>query len=289
MSSSDSSLSNATPKPSEKDANGDKAPLGPLDGGQWRPVSPDELLKKNPAPDNDHNEADRPKVTLQRRQELEQHLKSSPTDDAAYLELAAIYRSENRPLEATRLLKQANQLFPENETIKWEWEEAILARSLQQFREVSDLASKLNSADADRELDRSRNNWACRRIDVCRARLERDPSLVHLHIPLAEAMYDAGLFDDAFSQAGEVLQNDEFSPAAHLLRGRCLLATGKDLQAMTELRAATSRRAVVSPPRIRVMGGKLLCDIATRLGLTLTLKQYQENLAKAESDLAAQS
>ncbi|WP_231742040.1 tetratricopeptide repeat protein [Stieleria varia] len=259
--------------------------LSPVDGGRWRPVSPDELLRKKPTNDDDRNaEVDRPKVTLQRRQELEQHLKSSPTDVKAFLELAGIYRSEQRPLEAKRLLTQAAQIFPDNETVKWELEEAILARSLQQLREVSDLVSRLKSADAERELDRSRSDWACRRIDVCRARLQRDPSLVHLHIALAEALYDAGIFEDAFERAGEVLDNDELSPTAHLLRGRCLLATGKDLQAMSELRAATMRRSVPSPARIRLIGAKLLCETAKRLGLDLTLKQYQQQLAKAEND-----
>lgn len=283
MTTSDSGISK-----SDTDTPEGEPSLGPMEGGRWRPVSPDELLKKPGTLDSDANNVDeRPKVQLERRQELEHLLKSNPTNQAAFLELAAIYRSENRPLEAKRLLTQAHQIFPTDETINWELEEAVLARSLQQFREVSEITSKLTSPDAHRELERSRSDWACRRMEVCRARLERHPSMVHLHVTLAEALYDTGDFDEAFESAGQVLDNDELSPTAHLLRGRCLLATGKDLQAMTELRAATSRRSVPAPARIRVIGGKLLCDVARRLGLTLTLKQYEANLAKAESDLAA--
>ena len=126
---------------------------------------------------------------MERRQELEQRLKASPTDRDAYLELAAIYRSEDRPQDAKRTLQQAIQIFPDDEKLLWELEEATLARSLQQFREVSDLASRLKTSEADRELKRSRHDWACRRIDVCRARLKRDPSKRQLRVVLGEAMY----------------------------------------------------------------------------------------------------
>ena len=287
MSTSDSADSKIDADPPAKGGSSESS-LGPMDGGQWRPVTPDELLRKQPESKDTGAHDERPKVQLQRRQELEQHLKGSPTDQDAYLELAAIYRSESRPLEAKRLLIQANKLFPNDERITWEMEEAVLASSLQTYREVSELATKLSSPDVHRELERSESDWACRRIDVCRSRLERDPSLVHLRVTLAEAMYDAGLFDEAIEQAGEVLDNDELSPMAHLLRGRCLLATGKDLQAMSELRAATMRRSVPSSARVRVVGGRLLVELASRLGLELTLKQYRAKLAQAESDLAAE-
>src|SRR6056297_1128963 len=175
--------------------------LGPLEGGRWRPVSPDELLRKEAAPGKDESadreRSPRPAVQLQRRQELEHKLKTNPTDLDGFLELAAIYRHEHRPLEAKRLLSQAAEIFPEDEQVRFQLEEAILARSWQQFREVTDLAQRLNTAEAHREWERSRSDWACRRIDVCQARLQRDPSQVGLRLTLAEARFDAELFEDA--------------------------------------------------------------------------------------------
>ena len=260
--------------------------LSPLEGGRWRPVSPEELLRKNVPEPSTPDQQERQKVQLERRQELQHKLKANPTDLDGFLELAAIYRQEQRPLEAKRLLKQALQIFPEEEEVRFQHEEAILARSLQQFREVSDLAARLNTPEADRELERSRSDWACRRIDVCRARLERDASQIALRMALAEAKYDAELFDDSFEDAGRLLELDEFSPNAHFLRARCLLALGKDLPAMQELRAVALRRSVVAPERLRLASLRLLCDLSEKLSLEATGNQYREHLRRLERTTA---
>lgn len=147
--------------------------LNPMEGGRWRPVRPEELLRKNVAVEpigEESTDQSRPKVRLERRQELEHHLKSSPTDLDAFMELGRIYRSEDRPLDARRVFQQALQIFPEEQELLWEYEEATLARSLQQLREVTELARRLDTAETERELKRSQNDWACRRMDVCRAR-----------------------------------------------------------------------------------------------------------------------
>ncbi|WP_436714792.1 hypothetical protein U8335_18115 [Roseiconus lacunae] len=266
--------------------------LSPLEGGRWRPVSPDELLRRNTAssdPENDEaSQQNQQGVRLQRRQELEHKLKANPTDLEGYLELAAIYRDEHRPIEAKRLLQQAKQIFPDDEQITWELEEAVLARSLQQLREVSDLAKRVNSADADRELERSRSDWAHRRMEVCRARLERDPSQVNYRLLLAEAKFDAELFDDAFDDAGRLVELDEYSAAAHFLRARCLLSNGKDLEAMKELRAVALRRAVVAPPALRRTALRHLVELSEKLSLPSTGKLYREQLHHVEQAIAAE-
>jgi tetratricopeptide (TPR) repeat protein len=272
---------------SQPDLTQGNSDLSPIDGGQWRPVRPEELLLKNQPAEGDDDRTEPPaKVTLERRQELEQHLKASPTDRDAYLELAAIYRDQHRPQDARRTLEQASQIFPDDEKLLWELEEATLARSLQQFREVSDLASRLKTSEADRELQRSRHDWACRRIDVCRARLKRDPSRQQLRVVLGEAMYDAQMYEEALAEMTTAANIDEYAPQAHLIRGRCLLALGKDLEAMSALRAATLRRAVPAPLRIKIAGLKLLCETAQRLGVDLTLQRYRQQLQVAEQELA---
>ena len=261
--------------------------LSPLDGGRWRPVSPGELLRKqvvDPNQDLDEDQQEqRRTVQLERRQELEHKLKANPTDLDGFLELAAIYRSEQRPLEAKRLLQQATQIFPDDERVLYQLEEAILARSLQQYREVSDLASRLKTPEADRELERSRGDWAMRRIEVCRARLARDPSQIQLRLAMADAKFDAEMFEESFADAGHLLELDEFSPQAHFLRARCLLALGKDLPAMKELRAGALRRSVVAPESLRHASLKLLCDLADKLSLPATGQQYHAHLKRLQA------
>ena len=261
--------------------------LSPLEGGRWRPVSPDELLmKKGPDVSDDPEEQEkRVEIQLERRQALEHKLKSNPTDLDGFLELAAIYRAEERPLEAKRLLKQAAQIFPDDQEVRFQFEEAVLARSLQQLREVSELAKRLNTAEADRELSRSRHDWACRRIDVCHARLQRDPSQLGLRLALAEAKFDAELFEDAFAEAGRLLNEDEYSPQAHLIRARCYLALSKDMAAMKELRAVAMRRAVVAPAKLRLASLRLLCELAEKMSLAETGKHYRQLMEQIESGL----
>lgn len=266
--------------------------LSPMEGGPWRPVKPEELLRRNPGGEDasgfNETETDEPckKVRLERRQELEHHLKQSPTDLDAYLELGRIYRSEDRPADTRRILQQATEIFPNEESIRWELEEAILARSLQQLRDVSELAAKLDTAETEHELERSKADWAARRIEVCKARLERMPEKNHLRVSLAEAYFDAGDFEDALTELDPTLKDDELAPSAYLLRGRCLLELGKDVDAMKSLRASALRRAVVAPLPIRIQALRLLCHAAERLGVLLTLEKYQQHLQHCEQELA---
>ena len=287
-------MSSADKEPSIPETAEAVRELNPMEGGRWRPVRPEELLRKNVPPPVELDapevkEQPKPKLRLERKQELEHHLKESPTDLEAFLELGRIYRNENRPLDARRILQQAIQIFPDETELIWEHEEAVLARSLQQLREVTELSQKLNTAETDRELKRSQNDWACRRMDVCLARLSRDPSLVHLRVALGEAMYDAGMYEGAIDELDFVLDNDDLSPAAYLIRGRCLLAMGRDVEAMTSLRAAALRRSVVAPVRTRIIALRLLCETAERLGVGLTLAHYRQHLQQAENELAQQT
>jgi tetratricopeptide (TPR) repeat protein len=276
----------------------DSAEPNPLQGGRWRPVRPEELLRKNipereaevePSSDPPSAPPPPPKVRLERRQELEHHLKSSPTDLNAFMELGRIYRSENRPMDARRVFQQALQIYPEEKELLWEYEEAVLARSLQQLREVSELSARLDTIETERELKRSKNDWACRRMDVCRARLARDSSQHHLRVTLAEAMTDAGMFEGAIDELDPVLDIDDLSANAFLIRGRCLLAMGKDVEAMAAFRASALRRAVVAPLKTRVIALRLLCETAERLGVALTLANYRKHLQQAEQETAQQT
>jgi len=284
-------MSSAEKDSTTPDGGAPRSELSPMDGGPWRPVKPEELLRRDGMAGQDNTlesttAPEVPKVRLERRQQLEHHLKESPTDLNGYLELGRIYREENRPADARRILQQATEIVPDEDELKWELEEAILARSLQQLREVSELAERLDTVETERELERCQADWAARRMEVCHARLRRDPSKKHLRVSLAEALYDAGEFRDALEAIDEVIQDDEFSPIAYLLRGRCLLELGKDVEAMASLRASALRRAVVAPLPIRVMALRLLCDVAERMGVPLTLAKYRQHLQQSEQELA---
>lgn len=266
-----------------------------LQQGHWKLVKPNELLRSSTdtpkdAPEKTEEPAEKaPRVERSRRQELEHHLKTSPTDLDAFMELGRIYRSEHRPIDARRVLEQALEIFPDDLEVRWEYEEAVLARSLQQLREVAALSGKMNNPETERELKRCQDDWAHRRVEICRARLNRDSSLIHLRIILAEGLHDAGMHQSAIDELEPVLSSDELSPTAYLIQGQCLLSLGKDLEAMSAFRAASMRRSIVAPVRLRIAALRLLCSTAEKLGVTLTLGQYQQHLQLAEQELAKHS
>lgn len=239
----------------------------------------------NPSRDS-RGEATPPKVKLHRRQELEQLVREHALDIDLYLELAALHRAEDRPLEARRLLQQALQLNKDDPRVLWEFEEATLARSLQQYREVSDLAARLKTPEVDRELKRSQTDWANRRLEVCRARLARDPSKHSLRLVVAEALYDLGMLKEACEELQACLEIDALAASANLIRGKCLLELSDDLGALSAFRAVALRRAVPAPAKLRATALRLAVDTAARHNLTLSVERYRHALENAEHDLA---
>lgn len=275
----------STPEPSTDASK--RPPLSPLEGGAWRPVQPHELLKKGPVSENEQVER-KPAATLERRQELERFIRNRPADIDAYLELAAIYRGQGRAVEAARVLKVAQEVEPGHSEVLWQLEEASLARALQQLKDVRDVAQRLNTPEATRELERAQTDWACRRAEVCRARIERDPSAAHLRVVLAEALRDLGDYAEAIASAEHALHCDSESPLAHWIIGQCHNALGNTLQALSAWRHVALRRAVPAPAKLRVAALKAACEQAERLGLSASLSLYQQALHLAEQDATQQ-
>lgn len=220
-----------------------------------------------------------------RRQQLEQRIREHTVEVDLYLELAAIYRAEDRPLEAKRVLNQAMQLN-DDPRVLWHYEEAVLARSLQQLREVTQLAARLNTPEVQRELERAQTDWANRRLEVCRARLVREPDKHQYRLVMAEAYADLGLHEQACEALTPCFEFDAYAPAARLMQGKCLSALADDLGALAAYRAAALRRTLHVPPKIRIAAMRAACEIAHRLGLTLSLQRYHHALEIAEAELA---
>lgn len=267
----------------------ERPPLSPLEGGRWRPVRPEELLRRDDSADPNPTSAPATAPSLERRQELERYLRDRPADVDAYLELAAIYREAGRSVEATRVLKQALESEPGEPRVLWQLEETSLARALQQLHDVRQVAQRLHTPEAERELERAQTDWACRRAEVCRARLARDPSQDHLRVVLAEALRDLGRNEEAIEALGPALQVDREAPLAYLILGHCLQANGQDLEALAAWRAAALRRAVPAPTRIRVPALQAAVDVAERLGLSGTLPLYHQALRQAQADAEAET
>ncbi len=228
-----------------------------------------------------------PVVSLQRQQELERYLKPRPADVEAYLELADLYRQQGHPLEARRTLKKGLEVQPDDPRLLWQFEEACLAQSLHQLREVTELTRRLGTGEAQRELERSRADWACRRVDVCRARLKRDPQNMQLRVVLAEALKDMGLFQEAIEATEGLVGHETLAPTACLISGQCYQALGEPMKALPLYRAAALRRAAPAPARIRALAMRSAMELAEQQGLPHSLQRYERFLKLAEAELQA--
>lgn len=249
------------------------------------PTNPPPVPESSAGPESSavHDDAAAAEVH-RRRQELEQKLKLCPTDRDSFLELASLYRNDGLPLHATRVLKQAHELFPDDQTVLWEWEEAQLARSLQQLGVMRQMAEETRSAALLQDVERSEVDWANCRFRICSARLQRTPDQPFLRLVLGEALYDLERYDDAIAELEPLADSDKHSPAAFLLMGRCHLVSSRDADAMRCLRQASMRRGVVGSPKIRIAALKLLIDLADRHGLTATTPIYQQLLQSLQTD-----
>lgn len=216
-----------------------------------------------------------------RRQALERRLKDARTDREAYFELGTIYRGESRPMQAAKILKQGCEVFPDDLSLLWEYEEAQLARSIQQLSEVREMAAKAKNAAFDQDLDRCSTDWANCRVKVCRARIQRDPTLQNFRLVLGEALYDLERLAEAISELEPLLDNDHHSSAAAYWIGKCHLGLGRDIESMHWFRIASMRRSVTAPTRVRVASLRMLIDLADRHGVTATHELYKSTLASA--------
>lgn len=214
-----------------------------------------------------------------RRQSLERRLKDARTDREAYFELATIYRSEGRSMQASKILKQGCEVFPDDLDLLWEYEESQLARSIQQLMEVREMAAKAKNAAFDKDVERCSTDWAHCRVKVCRARLARNLEMQHLRLVLGEALYDLDKPADAINELDPLMQNDNHSSAAAYWIGKCHLVSGSDIEAMHWFRIASLRRSVTSPPKVQMAALKILVDLADRHGVAATHELYKSTLA----------
>lgn len=260
------------------------APPGGPAAAAWRPLAPDDLLLRAPAAETPAAEPPKPAVSLERRQELERIVRDAPAGIDAYLELAEIYRGDGRLYEAQRVLERGTAVVPDHPRLLWQLEEVVLGRVLRRLREAKERLEASPSDAARLELQRCQTEWACRRADVCRRRLARDPDNRRLSLVLGEALRDNGRFEEALQAVEPALASDSEAPAAHLIRGQCLVQMRRELEALAALRAAALRRATPAPRRIRVTALRIAATVSARLGLWATAERYLRGILQTEPD-----
>jgi tetratricopeptide (TPR) repeat protein len=249
---------------------------GPLGGGPWRVVAPDELLIRNPPAEelDDEQQGRRAAVTLERKQELEVLLRNGSADPEPYLELAQIYRSEDRLPQAIKTLERGLSIAPKDGKILWELEELRLNRSLARLQEAMRAAKSRGTPETLAERDRCQVEWANRRIEVCRARLERKPNDHTLRVTMATALRSLGQSKEAIEALQPAIDDPKAGPRAALVRGQCCEDLGEPLLALAAYRAAGLRRSIPIAADVRKQALAQAASLACRLGLHRSANRY---------------
>ena len=234
----------------------------------------DDLKKKNPPPFDREEAPAKPIVTLQRYQELEQHLRNSPADGDAYLELNRIYMDQGRYFDAKRVLDKAMEHLSDDPRIVFAWEEMQVARS-RQLLDAAEEQLKKDKTQASRDnRDRCAIDLANVRIHVCTARMKRDPNDHELVLPLAASLRQLGRHQEAIDALKSKKDFPEIRARVCLQLGMALMQTEKPLEALSAFRQAALYRAPPPPEKIRDKALELAAELAEKLGLLDSARRY---------------
>lgn len=234
----------------------------------------DDLKKKNPPPIDREEVPAKPIVTLQRYQELEQHLRNSPADGDAYLELNRIYMEQGRYFDAKRVLDKAMEHLSDDPRIVYEWEEMQVARSRQLLDTAEDQLKKDKSQANRDNRDRCAIDLANVRIHVCTARMKRDPNDHELVLPLSASLRQLGRHQEAIDALKSKKDIPDIRARVCLQLGMALMQTDKPLEALAAFRQAALYRSPPPPEKIRDKALELATEVAEKLGLLDSARRY---------------
>jgi tetratricopeptide (TPR) repeat protein len=200
------------------------------------------------------------RIALLEYQELEQLIRSSPADPLPYLQLAKIYRSQNRWKDVLRVLNAGVQFNPECEDLVETRENWILESSKQMYDEASREYANQPSKEAELHRLGCLTKLANDQLQLCRNRLIRHPDQLALELGWGEALMILGKYNEAIEHLGRAAAIPTLRAEASLKLGRCRQALGQTLEALSSYRIAAFFREP-APPR-QVMLDSLMAGLA---------------------------
>ena len=178
------------------------------------------------------------RIALLEYQELEQLIKSSPADPLPYLQLAKIYRSQNRWKDTLRVLNAGVQFNPECESLVETRENWILESAKQMYEEASREYANQPSKEAELHRLGCLTKLANDQMQLCRSRLERHPDQLILELGWGEALMILGQYNEAIVHLERAITVPSLRAEASLKLGRCQQALGQVLEALSRFRIA---------------------------------------------------
>lgn len=250
-------------------------------GIPMQPLTPEDLLIRqtpvestNWGPSVESDVGNSGPVPLLRFQELELTIRNNPINPDPYLELARIYLKDRRWHDAKRVLDRAFQQFSENDEVVSLREDAQLARSLELFNEYEAAYNSEPSILTQEPLQKSKIELNSLRERICRARLERYPDRVELHIPLALALENLGSIDEAIKCLRLAMATPSLRATAGLQLGYVYTRARRIPEALASFRRAALFRIPPAPPEIKKEALMAAADLAQRHHLIDSARRY---------------
>lgn len=219
-------------------------------------------------------EDSKPRISLERFQELEQCIRNAPVDPEPYLELAGIYLTQQRWRDARRVLDSGVNHNPDNEQLLILREEASLLMSRQQLEGAKQALKARKTPENEKFLEQAELDLANLRLRICEERMARHPEQVELVLPCAIALRQLGRMSEAVQKLKIIENVPEMRARACLQMGMCYQQMGRVLESLSAYRKAATYRAPPPPIEVRARGLELAADLALQHGLVHAARQY---------------
>ena len=218
--------------------------------------------------------ADR-RISLSRRQSLEQAVHNNPVNAVVYLELADLHLDEGREFDAERVLTKALTNVVEDKLLVLEkLEDVKMLRSRQRLTLAEELAEKEKTENAIKELERTRLAHDRLEFEICSARCERDPNNVSLRYELGVRLKRTGDYQQALEHLREVLDDPQLRPRAHLETGDCLGFIEEYPKALQSYRFAADAATELQQPEIEKLALYRAGTMAKNIRLVTSAERY---------------
>ncbi|MBX3421895.1 MAG: tetratricopeptide repeat protein [Pirellulaceae bacterium] len=239
-----------------------------------QPLNPKDLLTRLTVEDESSTPGAPRTVLPTRFQELERQLQDVPLTVAPYLELAEIYLTASRWLDARRVLEKAVARFPDDPQANFLHEESQLARSAELLQAAQREYDAEPTVLTQNQLRQCQLEWNVLRERVYRQRLAREPQQVELSIPLAEALEQLDRVDEAIAVLQAACHDRKSRAKIWLTLAKLLERAHQIPQALAAYRRAALYRVPPPTDEIKLQALQSAADLAERSKMIDSARRY---------------
>lgn len=218
------------------------------------------------------------RIALLAHQELEQKIRNAPAEPTPYLELATIYRDQNRFKDALRVLDSGLGFNPDFDPMLELREDIALDFARRLCDEARRSYANQPSKDAELQAEGTERNLAQETINVCQQRLKRRPDEPTLYLRWGVALQALGRYEESIAPLEKAASYPPLRCESYLRLGKTFEALHRSLEALSHYRMAAFFRAPPASTEVREQSLRAGGDLAEKLQLIDAAVQFFEAL-----------